>query len=268
MSLSKALIVANTPDLLLDDIKYHGLFTRPITEELQLYSANPNNWSMEDEFAVTNDGVFKHLTKLIHGVVLPDQSVIKYKDILVIEPEISDMYYRYYGAVPRVQYIYDHKEQDNPYKLTIEVTTKDHEIFENLFPPFKTEFERQIELKHNTALVYDSLPTVKEFPKAFGIYYPVAGGRYLVGGLRYKSGTTDTERYFCPEICDYISFFILSNCVRYKQEFWGNIIEGKTDGALGLLSLCVNIARSRFPNFVLNEFYNEKFSFGASAKVM
>ena len=92
LSLSKALLVANTEKLLLDDIKYHGLYTRPTTDTQKCYSENPDNWSIEQEFANTREGVFKHLTWLIHGFELPDQSIIKYEDILAIEPETSGMF--------------------------------------------------------------------------------------------------------------------------------------------------------------------------------
>ncbi len=252
LSLSKALLVANLENLLLDDIMYHGLDTRSRTGTQKYYSKNPNNWSMEQEFANTNEGVFSYLTQLIHKFELPSHSNIKYQDLLAIEPETSKMFQRYYSAPLRVQYLYDKKEENDPYLLTISVQTTNYCDFEQRFPQFKSDFQRQDGIKHNQALVYISKSTLTSFPDYCGIYYPVAGGRYLIGGLRYKTGQRQAEKYLRPEVCDYVNMYILSNCVRYKQEFWGKIIEGTTDGALGLISLYVSVARSRFPNFILN----------------
>jgi hypothetical protein len=268
LSLSKALLVANTENLLLDDIKFHGLYTQPITDTQRIYSQKPDNWSIEQEFANTNEGVFKHLTRLIHDFELPNRSIIKYEDILAIEPETSEMFQRYYSTSPRVQYLYSKDEKSNPYQLTISVSTKDPEDFEQRFPYFKTDFQRQDELRHSQALVYVSNTTLTSFPDYCGIYNPVAGGQYLIGGLRYETVQGQAERYVRPEVCDYVNMFILSNCVRYKQEFWGKILEGTTVGALGLISLYVSVARSRFPNFILNQLFGEEFSFGAAARLV
>jgi hypothetical protein len=268
LSLSKALLVANSETLFLDDIKYHGLHTRPIKDTQRLYSENPDNWSMEQEFVNTSEGVFKQLTKLIHNFVLPDRSTIKYKDLLAVEPETSEMFQRYYSAPPRVQYLYQIDERTDPYVLTISPRTTDPHDFEGRFPQFKSDFRRQPGVKHSQALVYVSEPTLSAFPDYCGIYNPVPGGQYLIGGLRYETNLGQAERYFRPELCDYVNTFILSNCVRYKQEFWGKIIEGTTVGALGLISLYVSVARSRFPNFILNQLFAEEFSFGPAGRLM
>lgn len=268
LSLSKALIVAKSENLLLDDIKYHGLHTRPTTDIQRSYSDNPENWSIEQEFANTNEGVFKHLTRLIHNYALPDQSTIEYKDLLEVEPETSEMYRQYYGSAARVQYLYDEKEQSNPYLLTICVRTTDQADFERRFPEFKSDFRRQPGLKHDQALEYVSESSVGAFPNYCGLYKAVAGGRYLIGGLKYAKGSGKAERYFRPEVCDFANMFILSNCVRYKQELWGKLIDGTTIGALGLISLYVSVARSRFPNFILNELFGEEFSFGPAGRLM
>jgi len=58
-SLAKALILANSPDVWLTDLKYHGLSTRPNSPALEAYSSDPEIWKVEDEFAVVaKDGVF------------------------------------------------------------------------------------------------------------------------------------------------------------------------------------------------------------------
>ena len=40
LALTKALLVANSEETLLEDIKYHGLYTRPITSDLRRYTSN------------------------------------------------------------------------------------------------------------------------------------------------------------------------------------------------------------------------------------
>lgn len=267
LSLSKALLVAKCENLLLNDIRYHGLYTRPTTESQSRYSEAPDSWSIEREFANTREGVFKHLTRLIHNFEFPDRSTIEYKDLLEVEPETSGMFQQYYGALPRVQYIYDENEKNGPYQLSISVRTMDHDDFEQRFPQFKSDFRRQAGIKHGQALVYVLEPKITSFPDYCGIYHAAAGGRYLIGGLKYKGPQGQAERYFRPEVCDYVNMFILCNCARYKQEFWGEIVEGKT-GALGFISLYVSVARSRFPNFILNQLFGEEFSFGPAGRLV
>jgi hypothetical protein len=264
LALSKALLVANSEALLLDDVKYHGLHSRPVRDEQRQYEGQPDSWSMEQEFANTRDGVFKELTRLIHGFSLPDGSTLKYGELLAVEPEISDLFNRYYGVRPRVQYLYEVDERSGPYQLTISPRTTDKDDFESRFPRFETDFQLQKGIKHGQALVYVSKPLLSTFPDYCGVYGASAGGRYLVGGVRCDSPEGKVERYFRPEVCDYANLFILSNCARYKQQFWVDIAEGKTVGAMGLISVYVNVARARFPNFILNQLFGEAFSFGAA----
>jgi len=66
-------------------------------------------------------------------------------------------------------------------------------------------------------------------------------------------------------LSDYLSMFILSNCVRYKQEFWGRILQGEIDGSPGLLSMAIASIRIRFPRFVLSALLNEDIQFGTGA---
>jgi hypothetical protein len=101
-----------------------------------------------------------------------------------------------------------------------------------------------------------------------GIYYPIPGGRYLVSGLEYENNSQHIKRYVPPELCDYIGMFILGNIVRYKQEFWGGIITGEIDGSISLINLFVSIAKNRFPNYILDLIFNEKFEYGSSGRLM
>jgi hypothetical protein len=61
LSLSKALIVANEPKTLLDDIKYHGL-------KADRTASSPK---LEDQTVRTDNGVFARLTSVIQGFKYP-----------------------------------------------------------------------------------------------------------------------------------------------------------------------------------------------------
>lgn len=268
LSLSKSLLVAKCENLFLNDIRYHGLYTRPTTGSQTSYYEDSSRWCIEREFANTGGGVFKHLTRLIHNFEFPDHSTIEYKDLLEVEPETSEMFRTYYGVLPKVEYLYDKNEKNDPYQLSVSVRTTDHEDFERRFPRFKSDFQRQAGIKHDQALVYVSDPKITSFPEYCGFYDAADGGRWLVGGLKYKHAQGQAERHFPPEVCDYVNMFILCNCARYRQELWGELVEGKTVGALGLISLYVGVVRSRFPNFILNQLFGEEFSFGPAGRLV
>jgi hypothetical protein len=267
LSLAKALLVANNPNILLDDIKYHGLFVRPKNETLKDYIEDPSQWQIDKEFALTNDGVFKELTSLIHSFVFPDNSIIFYKSISSVDPELSAIYRKYYKDEPKVQYLSSHRVVDDPSKdiYIIELSIKcDSKVeFEKRFPKIRSYFKDEERGNHGVSLGYKNLEGIKSFPECFGIYSPLTGGNYFIGGLEYQHENDILDRYIFPEICDYLSMFILSNCVRYKQEFWGQTVRGETEGSIGLINLFLSNAKRRFPHFILNNLFNEYFKYGS-----
>ena len=106
LSLAKALIVAVQPNTLLEAIPYHGLATTPPKGKyphLESYVKDHTQWRMDKEYAITKGGVFQELTKTTDEFTFPDDAVIRYKDLLAINPELAQMYARYYGEKPRVQ---------------------------------------------------------------------------------------------------------------------------------------------------------------------
>lgn len=266
LSLAKALIVANDPELLLDGIKYHGLTSRPNSDELASYSSDETKWTLEDEFVIVKPGVFSLLAQITQGITVSEQNVYYLRQLFSVNPELSDTFIRSYGEYPQIQYLYDYGESIEPYKLTICPRTTNKESFEALFPEFAHDFTCEEGIRHNQALVYHSKPTITEFPSYFGIYSPLPGGHYLVRGLKYQDGSETSFRFTYPELCDYVFMFVLSNCVRYKQEFWGTIIRGETSGSIGIMNQAISIARLRFPNFILGHFYNEGFEYGIAAR--
>jgi len=67
---------------------------------------------------------------------------------------------------------------------------------------------------------------------------------------------------------DYIAMFILSICVRYKQDFWGSITTGDKTGVLGLIKLYINAVKRRYPNFFLNYITGENYEYGSPGYLM
>jgi hypothetical protein len=268
LSLAKALIVANHPSILLDDIKYHGLFTKPITLDLNNYVNEEAGWRIEKEYAITSEGVFKEFSELIHGFSLPKNSIVRFKNITSADPELSEMYQRYYRESPNVQYLYDLTVSGDPPFMEVCPSTKDQADFETRFPEITNYFDLQPGLKHNQALVYRSKTNLEELPCNIGTYYPFPGGQYLVSGMIYENNGTNFSKFITPELGDYMNMFILSNCVRYKQEFWGQVIDGSKTGSLAIVNLFISVARNRFPNFILNHLFKEKFEWGTATRLM
>lgn len=268
LSLAKAVIVADNEDLLLEDIKYHGLYTRAITTELESYNTDHLAWCMDKEFAVTNDGVLSQFIALIQGFNIPNQSIIRFKDILKINPEIGEIYNRYYDEPPHYFPLYHHTISRDPLKIELNPSTTDRELFLQSFDYISEDFDLSGEILHNQALIITSKEHLENFPEYMGMYFPVPGGKFLVSGLEYINDGESHRKYICPEICDYIGMFILGNIVRYKQEFWGQTVNGERDGSIALINLFVSIARNRFPNFILNKLFAEQFSYGSAGILM
>lgn len=156
---------------------------------------------------------------------------------------------------------------EDPYKIQIcPSETDEKEIFKRI-PPLAKDFDLSSDVLHNKARVFTSR-NLKTFPDYFELYYPVVGGKYIVGGLNYRVGSDQRSRYIDPSVTDYIALYILSMYVRYKQDFWGSIIQGEKSGVLGLIELYLSIARRRFPNLVLNNLFGQEFDYGAPARLM
>jgi hypothetical protein len=94
------------------------------------------------------------------------------------------------------------------------------------------------------------------------------GGRYLVGLLPFTVDGAKLSRHISPPIADYIAMYILSDCVRYQQELWGAVVEGKETGVLGLLDLFIAVSKRRFPNLILDHLYGETFRYGSPGYMM
>ena len=56
---------------------------------------------------------------------------------------------------------------------------------------------------------------------------------------------------------------MLSNFVRYYQDEWLQIIEGKDSGVISLIEFYMRQAKYMFPVFILNSLTKENHSFGS-----
>jgi len=257
LSLAKALIVANTPDKLLDDVRYHGL----------TYDKSGRGIELDKQTALVRPGVFEELTDLTCGFRYPQQSAICLKSILSISPEMAGMYELYYREPARLLYLYQVRTSANPYQIELSFVIPDPQVAYDRIPELSADFDLYPERIHGQALVFRS-KDLRDAPDYLRIYKPVVGGQYVVGGLVYQHGDGQHKRYLSPPVSDYISMFILSDAVRYQQELWGSVARGKTTGILGLLTLLISISKRRYPNMILDALFGEQFEYGSPSRVM
>lgn len=102
LSLVKAVILSNTTKRL-SDFEYHGLNGNPRTAKEELrnnlitYKNHPSHWKIENEFAITHNGVFPNLCESIEENIPENGVVITFKELLKRIPDLSGVYTRHYG---------------------------------------------------------------------------------------------------------------------------------------------------------------------------
>jgi hypothetical protein len=124
-SLAKTVILAGSPDVSLSQLSYHGLSTRASTagtecdqRALREYSSDPRRWVIEREFAVTNEGVFPHLAKIVSKTIIPVGCVLTFGELIGIVPDLAQLYRRHYGEHASCFYLYSHSKPDSPGQRT------------------------------------------------------------------------------------------------------------------------------------------------------
>lgn len=273
LSLAKALVVANQVDTFLEDISYHGLHTRTTTSVLQgssvaTYAENPAGWNLPDEYAVTADGVFREFSQVVQGFSLPDVTVFRLRDLFSVCAEMSQMFERHFRSPSRCAYLYKCQEDSQEqYRLQLEFRRELQHVVERI-PQLVHDFT--VRQENHGSVFFENNPNISEWPEYLGHYRPFVGGKYIIGGTPYETYTTGPdgpvtirgERYLHPAIVDYAAVFILGNCVRYKQDLWRSAILGEESGILSLVEIYLGVVRRRFPNFILNLFFSEKFDYG------
>jgi hypothetical protein len=264
LSLAKAVVVANDLDKSLDSIKYHGLHTRPRSDELRRYAREPDKYSLEEEFAVVDDGVFPALTVSTMHTRLPKDAEIRLHDVFRIDPELNGLIAKLYGDVPGSASSGSRDRKGDTVSISISRTAPDD--LRRGFPGIDAFFDVG-QGKHEGAARLISKAGVP-FTDRFGYYQVLSGGYFLVDGLRFMSDGVDFRKYLRPEICDYIGMFILSTCVRYKQEFWSELLEGRKSGSAALVQRFVHVSRRRYPNFILDSMFGEHFDYGIAGRMI
>lgn len=165
---------------------------------------------MENEYAVTNDGVFKYLCELLGMGVFQNGSVIRFKDILSICPEISNMYEKYYNEPSKILYLYKHEIiSKSPYKIKISFETTDKEAIYNIFPELKGDFDISPSLLYGQALEFIS-HDLPEKPEYYSLFNPLIGGKYVISGLPYEIEDCNKKQVISQVAADYLAMFILS----------------------------------------------------------
>ena len=253
LSLAKALVVADDPDVLLDDIKYHGL-----KADRTIASAR-----LESRSVKADGGVFRCLTKAIQGFEYPPGAAFTFKDVLSISPELFEMYERYFGEPARCLISYMTRTlSTKPYRLEICALAPSPEFVYKRIPELAKDFDLRPNQGGPQTVFYKwftSKGTVGAPPTKFWEYRAATGGRYLVGGLPFVLNGRIRRHYIHPPLSDYIGMFILSDCVRYKQDLWRSVVQGQETGILGLVDLFLDLAKRRFPNLILNSLFREPF---------
>ena len=260
-SLSKALIVARRPEIQLTDINYHGLDTRPKSSAMKNYQKNSNKWELEKEYAYVNQGVFTEFCQSLLTHEFENGTLFKFKSLLKMYPEISELYQRYYGEPAPILYASSLQEKNDPYILSFTSDTK-HRLEENVFP----ELDILFKIRGNDRSRNFVSKELTGFPKEIGYFSPYVGGNYIVRGVEYQVTGKIEVRYCHPAAVDFIGLFILSSCVRYKQLLWRSLIEGHAVGSLGIILPYVQTIRRRFPNFILDYLTGEKHDYGTPGR--
>jgi hypothetical protein len=258
-ALAKALVIANDDAIKLHDLRYHGLSSRASTatavnekKTLQNYSDGLVDWTIEEEFAVTHDGVFPYLAGCAGDRVPARGLVLYFKDLLRITPDLSDLFTLHYGERSHAFYTYGKPQVGSDGHYSVSFSKVDKGTVRSIFPEFDNNYE---EIDHRGNPGFLSLKKVDHKPD-FGI--EVSG---TVAGIYF------TRPHPCgivsPLSVLYAAQFILSNVVRYKPAFWMRVLEGRSTGSASIVEALCNLVERRFPCEILGTLWNERFSFGS-----
>jgi YaaC-like Protein len=268
LALAKACILANDQQAQLSNLSYHGLQTRSSKDNLQSYIDAPESWQIEQEFAVTNDGVFPRLCNLSDESI-PKGTELRIKDLLRILPDLTDLYVRHYGEPSHCLYLYDmalveQKESDveqeeidigKRFEIFFASQKFDQDYLYKIFPEFHDGFETAF--KHTVFPGFHSISLMSEFPSFIKIEKGTISGKFLVRPY--------AQELYHSATVQYATLFILSNIVRYKPAFWMRVIQGEKTGSGSIVAAFCNISRRRFPNDILEIIWQEEFSYGTPA---
>ena len=257
--LAKAIVMLSDENSTLQNLKYHGLSTRAATagvcgDELQAYADSPSSWCVENEFAVTNEGVFPALARVTGDGVISPRVVIRLKDMFAKIPELSEAFSRHYGEASDCVRIYARPRKPDSESDNFEVyfDVKDHDSVLAVFPEFRDGFEQSA--RHE----YPGFKSATSVAPKFGkpISHSVAGEFFV---RPHQSGVVTSSAVL------FAASFIISNLVRYKPAFWMKVLQGADTGAAGIVEMLCNVIDRRFPQNALESIWSERFTFGGPA---
>lgn len=261
-SLAKAIIVANNRDADLAQFRSHGLSTRPNSgdaeekRDLQQYTDDPSRWCIDSEYAVPRkEGVFPRLATTAGDLVSPGPRVLRLRELFRCLPDLAQLYVRHYGEPSHCFRLYGSPEFDDEGRYEVYFSESvDMAGILSVLPQFGAGYETVSRHDHPGFRSVTPQPT----PPAFCVVERgTVAGQYLV--LPHPSGVRN------PLTIIYASLFILSMVVRYKPSFWMSVMESDETGSVSIVEAFCNSAKRRFPSDVLNQLWNERFTFGTPA---
>jgi hypothetical protein len=257
-SLAKATILASDSTKTLHSLAYHGLNTRPSTvndadrEILRAYVDNPASWTLEEEFAISHDGVFPNLCRICGDTAVKQGTTFRFKELVRTIPDLSDSFSRHYREKSHCVYLYSGPHVEDDGHLHVYFNAASHDVITSVFPEFDAGFE--------PVFMHESYPGFRKRDSGVDLAFAALeqgtiAGRYLVRPL--PCGVHKSTSVL------FAAMFVLSNVVRYKPAFWMDVIEGRTCGSVSVAESLCNVFERRFPNDVLDLIWHEKFTFGA-----
>lgn len=244
LSLAKVLLLANDDiDNILDlPMLHHGL--------KKDWTNTVPNPSLGDLSFQTGGGVFKLLYETVSKSTIPDGTTLVFKDLIRVIPDMSDLFFRYYGQ-PSFTYRFetfktdvDHLSVSFSNGQNINTVLSDFPLLNTHVYNLQPEYVQFV--APDDVFLYDKQIATKAEGTIFGSYLikPISGGLH------------DTTSAI------YAAAYFLSDLVRYKPNILLDILEGHKDGSVAFINAFCHIAQRRFPNDILQHLWCEKFTFG------
>ncbi len=256
-ALAKAAILASSDTVRLQDIRYHGLATRPSNDELRRYVDEPAGWTVESEFAVTKaDGVFPTLFGVVEDHPLAEDIPIRFREVVGRIPDLMPLYFRHYGTKPpMIKLRHEPRPTKNGHLLIITNTGLPHADITSHVPALGSGFE---ETSDGSQTAFRTAAAQTDLPDTLALARHTIDGRFFLV-TRHESGVCE------PPSVIYVGLYILGNLVRYKPGFWMDVIEGRESGSAAIVEAFLGVAKRRFTNDVLEVIWGERFTYGSPA---
>lgn len=260
-ALAKALILASSDPARQPNLRYHGLDTRPRidaadqAEALSNYVNDPTQWRIEDEFALTNDGVFAELVRVVEQREPGDRAVVRLGELLRIIPELADLYGSHFGRPANTLYLSEYEVTTDGY-LRVYLGGSLGGPFDRIFPELADQFDAE-----RQGWYPDIGQGWRRSRDPVGLHPPFA--RIVDGTL---AGHTLVRPLSCglfhPLTVGFAALHIVSNVVRYKPALWMKEVEGLATGSASLIEALCEFVKRRLPNDVLEGIWHERFAYG------